>query len=99
MARVIVWCPDTLSQHCACKIAPSGSPLWMQGDAMDTNLALVALERVRDGTLPLLTQFRTYGGCGSGACCAVCGYVIPQDKMEIDVEYGTKVEAETLVMH
>ena len=78
----------------------AASPLRMdEGDAMGANLALVALERVRDGTLPAVAQFRTFGGFGSGGACAMCGHAIPHSKMEIEVEFGSTVRAETLIMH
>ena len=66
---------------------------------METSLAQVALERMRDGTLPTLAEFRTFGGCGSGRACAICAHACPQSKMEIEVEYGPNVKLETLVMH
>ena len=66
---------------------------------MEANLALVALERVRDGTLPALAQFRAFGGCGSGGDCAMCGHAIPRSKMEIEVEFGSNPTGETLIMH
>jgi len=65
---------------------------------MEANLALVALERVRDGTLPTSAEFRTFGGCGSGVACAMCGHAIPPSKMEIEVEFGSTVRVQTLII-
>ena len=66
---------------------------------METNLALVAAERVRDGILTTWTELRTFGGCGSGTACAMCGSAIPRNEMEIEVEYVTNRGIETVVMH
>jgi hypothetical protein len=66
---------------------------------MEARLTMIASERVRNGTLPASTQFRTFGGRGSGASCAMCGDDVPDSAMEIEVEYRTDTKAEALIMH
>ena len=46
-----------------------------------------AREAVRTGRLPARQQDRTWGGPGARLPCAVCGEAIPQDEMEIEIEF------------
>jgi hypothetical protein len=53
---------------------------------MNPDILRLAHERVANGSLPLMTRFRTFGGSGSGQPCALCGTTMGPDGMEIDVE-------------
>lgn len=66
---------------------------------MEPRLTLVAMDRLRDHTLPALTEFRTFGGAGSGGTCAVCGQDLPRSGVEIEVEYHDHARPATLIMH
>lgn len=66
---------------------------------MEPQLTLVALDRVREGAVPSLTEFRTFGGHGSGGMCAVCGHGLPRSGMEIEVEHQENARLAALIMH
>lgn len=54
---------------------------------MDSQLIELARRGLRGGTLPLVGDFRTWGGAGSGQRCAVCGEPIDASAFEIEVAW------------
>ena len=50
-------------------------------------------DRVRDATrtgkLPDRSPERTWGGPGSGTCCAICGERLRHDEVEYELEFAT----------
>jgi len=56
----------------------------MPSEQMD--LQRRALARIREGLLPCLTHYRTWGGHGSNEPCALCDVVIRADEVEYEIE-------------
>jgi hypothetical protein len=42
--------------------------------------------RIREGMLPCVTHYRTWGGHGSNEPCALCDLVIGGDEVEYEIE-------------
>jgi len=58
----------------------------MPSDRIGQDLQERARERIRDGRLPCITDYRTWGGRGSGGPCALCDVIISRDEVEYEIE-------------
>ena len=58
----------------------------MPSTRLEDELRLRARELISDGRLPCMTQYRTWGGRGSNAPCALCDVLIKRDEVEYEIE-------------
>lgn len=58
----------------------------MPSDGLEDDLRARARERIREGRLPCVTIYRTWGGRGSNETCALCDTMIKHDEVEYEVE-------------
>jgi hypothetical protein len=58
----------------------------MSSDRLDDDLRQLARERIREGRLPRITQYRTWGGRGSNEPCALCDLLIKGEAVEYEIE-------------
>ncbi len=54
---------------------------------MDSQLLALAERRLRDGTLPAVRDFKTFGGPGSGRPCRLCEQPISRQEIELEIEW------------
>jgi hypothetical protein len=67
---------------------------------MDSELIRLAQRRLREGALPRVREFRTWGGPGSGQRCALCDQTIDPPSFEIEVGWSDRADCEcSVVMH
>jgi hypothetical protein len=58
----------------------------MPSDRIELDLRQRARERIREGRLPCITHYRTWGGHGSNEPCALCDVTIGPDEVEYEIE-------------
>ena len=58
----------------------------MPSDRIELDLRQRARERIREGRLPCITHYRTWGGRGSNEPCALCDGTIGPDEVEYEIE-------------
>jgi hypothetical protein len=58
----------------------------MPSDRIELDLRQRARERIREGRLPCITHYRTWGGRGSNEPCALCDVTIGPDEVEYEIE-------------
>ena len=58
----------------------------MPSDRLEDELRMRARQRIRDGQLPCVRHYRTWGGRGSNEPCALCDAVIKHDEVEYEIE-------------
>lgn len=58
----------------------------MPSERLENDLRVRARERIREGRLPRITQYRTWGGRGGNEPCAVCDLLIKRDEVEYEIE-------------
>jgi hypothetical protein len=63
---------------------PEAEP--MPSSGLEDELRVRARERIREGRLPCITHYRTWGGRGSNEPCALCDSVIKRDEVEYEIE-------------
>jgi hypothetical protein len=66
---------------------------------LETELRLVARERIQQGRLPRVMPSRMWGGKGAGQCCALCDKVIQREESELEVEELVDGRVETYHFH
>jgi hypothetical protein len=58
----------------------------MPSNRLEHDLRERARERIREGRLPCITHYRTWGGRGRDEPCALCDAVIKPDEVEYEIE-------------
>jgi len=58
----------------------------MSSDRIELDLRQRARERIREGRLPCITHYRTWGGHGSNEPCALCDATIGHEEVEYEIE-------------
>jgi hypothetical protein len=53
---------------------------------LETDLRLIARDRISNGQLPWGTPSRTWGGPGTGEPCALCDKPLMREEIEYEVE-------------
>jgi hypothetical protein len=66
---------------------------------MDSLLVTRAKQLLRDGRLPFLDRFKSFGGPSRGSTCALCESAISAGEMEMEIEWTTERGTERLVLH
>jgi hypothetical protein len=58
----------------------------MPSNRFEDELRIRARARIREGRLPGVTHYRTWGGRGSNEPCALCDVIINRDEVEYEIE-------------
>jgi hypothetical protein len=74
-----------------------GGQIIMPLTKLETELRVVARERIAKGQLPRAVPERMWGGKGTGRACALCD--APIEEMELEVEEHTDGKLQTFYFH
>jgi hypothetical protein len=66
---------------------------------LETELRLVARDRIEKGRLPRVVPSRMWGGKGAGRRCALCDKAIRREESELEVEEHLNGKVETYRFH